>query len=110
MFAEASAPCQRSALCSVAPLALCSVAPLVSMCSVVPLGRDDDDEHEWSALFKLQRAMSGVSCLNYKDGLSENGYGPGLYYLLGVYFMWSVLTTPCLLSVSTLRASTFRRD
>ena len=54
--------------------------------------------------------MSGVSCLNYKDGLSENGYGPGLYYLLGVYFMWSVLATLCLLSVSTLRASTFRRD
>ena len=32
----------------------------------------------------------------------------GPYYLLGVYFLWSVLSTRCLLSVSILRASTFR--
>ena len=32
----------------------------------------------------------------------------GPYYRLGVYFLWSVLSTRCLLSVSTVRASTFR--
>ena len=32
----------------------------------------------------------------------------GLYDLRGVYFQWCVLSTRCLISVSTLRASALR--
>ena len=48
---------------------------------------------------------ASTSRLSVKMEVSTSG---GPYILHGVYFPWSVLSTRCLLSVSTLRASTLR--
>ena len=68
--------------------------------------RDRGVYFRWSVL-PASGPRASTSRLSVKMEVSTSG---GPYDLHGVYFLWSVLSTRCLLSVSTLRASALRQD